>query len=137
MNHFGKIRKKNLTQECVFTASKSSGAGGQHVNKVNTKVTLRFDVNKSAWLSAEEKEILHKKLASKISVDGFLILTAQTHRSQLKNKEETVLKFNQLIEKAFKVRKTRKATKPSKAAVKKRLDEKKRQAEKKKWRQKT
>lgn len=77
--------------------------------------------------------IFHK-LAAYISKDGILILSAQTHRSQLQNKEEVVVKFQRLIEKAFAARKIRKATKPSKAAVQKRLNEKKKQSQKKQLR---
>jgi ribosome-associated protein len=131
MDQLEKIRKKDLTQECLFTASKSSGAGGQNVNKVNTKVTLRFDVIHSELLDEEEKGTITCKLRSKLSGEGMLLISAQSHRSQLQNKEAAIVKFNQLIEKAFTFRKKRKASKPSKAAVRKRL-----QSEKKKWRKK-
>ena len=131
-----KIRKKDLIKECQFSASRSTGPGGQNVNKVNTQVSLRFDVQRSELLEEEEKMMIYQKLASYISKDGILILNAQTHRSQLQNKEEVVIKFKRLIEKAFAPRKIRKATKPSKAAIQKRLDEKKKQSQKKRLRQK-
>jgi|SRR5690606_13952264 len=137
MSILEQVKAKNLEQECLFTASRSSGAGGQNVNKVNTKISLRFDVTNSLLLSEEEKEIILRKLASKISGEGVLILTAQSHRSQVQNKEEAILKFNQLITKAFSFKKIRKVSRPSKAAVKKRLDEKRQQSEKKQWRKKT
>ncbi|MEX2591553.1 MAG: alternative ribosome rescue aminoacyl-tRNA hydrolase ArfB [Anditalea sp.] len=136
MNRIEQIRNKDLAQECIFAASRSSGAGGQNVNKVNTKITLRFDVKNSALLAEEEKEIIIRKLGSKISGDGILVITAQKHRSQLQNKEEALFKFNQLLKKAFTFKKIRKASKPSKGAIKRRLDDKRRQSEKKKWRQK-
>ena len=131
-----KIRKKDLIRECQFSASRSTGPGGQNVNKVNTQVSLRFDVQRSELLEEEEKMMIYQKLASHISKEGILILNAQTHRSQLQNKEEVVIKFKRLIEKAFTPRKIRKATKPSKAAVQKRLEEKKKQSQKKRLRQK-
>lgn len=135
MNRLDKIRQKDLVKECQFTASRSSGPGGQNVNKVNTQVSLRFDVQRSELLDEEEKRIISQKLASYISGEGVLILNAQTHRSQLQNKEEVISKFRRLIEKAFVPKKIRKASTPSKAAVQRRLDDKRKQSEKKKLRQ--
>ncbi len=136
MNRLERIKQKNLDRECVFSASRSSGPGGQNVNKVNSQISLRFDVKNSELLDEEEKEIIFQKLGPKISGDGILIINAQNHRSQLQNKEEAIAKFNQLIEKAFIFKKIRKASKPSKAAIKQRLENKRQHAEKKKWRQK-
>lgn len=136
MNRLEKIRQKDLIKECQFSASRSSGPGGQNVNKVNTQVSLRFDVQRSELLDEEEKRIIFQKLASYISGEGVLILNAQTQRSQLQNKEEVISKFGRLIEKAFVPQKIRKASKPSKAAVQRRLDDKRKQSEKKKRRQK-
>lgn len=136
MNRLEKIRQKDLIKECQFSASRSSGPGGQNVNKVNTQVSLRFDVQRSELLDEEEKRIIFQKLASYISGEGVLILNAQTQRSQLQNKEEVISKFGRLIEKAFAPQKIRKASKPSKAAVQRRLDDKRKQSEKKKRRQK-
>ncbi len=127
-------KSKDLIKECQFSFSRSTGPGGQHVNKVNTQVTLRFDVRRSELLEEKERMTIFHKLAAYISKDGILILSAQTHRSQLQNKEEVVVKFQRLIEKAFAARKIRKATKPSKAAVQKRLNEKKKQSQKKQLR---
>lgn len=136
MNQLERIKNKDLVQECIFTASRSSGAGGQNVNKVNSKVTLRFDVPNSMLLDETEKNYLVKKLASRLTGEGILLITAEIHRSQILNKTEAVSKFNQLIEKCFAIRKIRKATRPSKASVRKRLDEKRKQSDKKKQRQK-
>jgi|SRR5690554_1356477 ribosome-associated protein len=136
MNRLERIKEKGLTRECEFSASRSSGPGGQNVNKVNSQVSLRFDVNNSVLLEEEEKKILLQKLASHISGQGILIITVQTHRSQLQNKEEAISKFNKLIEKAFTFNKVRKASKPTKAAVKRRLEDKRNLAQKKKDRQK-
>lgn len=131
-----KITTSLLGKEISFLTSRSSGPGGQNVNKVNTKVTLKFDVVQSAILSQEEKEIIAIKLHSRITTDGVLILTSQDKRSQLDNKQAVVLKFDQLMIKAFEKKKPRKATKPSKGAVETRISKKKRQSEKKQWRQK-
>jgi ribosome-associated protein len=125
-----------LGKELTFSVSRSSGPGGQNVNKVNSKVTLKFDLQQSQLLTVEEKEILLKKLASRLTTDGVLILTAQDSRSQIENKEIVIEKFEKVLKKAFEKRKVRKATKPSKSAVQKRVNQKKQHSEKKKWRQK-
>src|SRR6187399_1879971 len=131
-----KITSGLLGKELVFTTSRSSGPGGQNVNKVNSKVTLKFDVINSSKLSEEEKERIMKKLATKITKDGILILTSQDKRSQLQNKEEVLLRLDQLLAKAFTPKKSRKATKPTKASRQNRINEKKQRSEKKQWRQK-
>ena len=131
-----KITASLLTSELVFTTSRSSGPGGQNVNKVESKVTLKWDVKKSAVINEEEREVILKKLHSKITTDGILILTAQDSRSQLQNKEDVIQKLETALAKAFEKRKTRKKTKPSKGAVEKRINSKKQQSEKKQWRQK-
>lgn len=125
-----------LGNEVVFSASRSSGAGGQNVNKVNTKVTLKFDVRNSQYLTEEEKEIILKELSTRLTNDGVLILTSQEKRSQLQNKETVVLKLEKLLAKAFEKKKARKPTKPSKGSVQNRITEKKQRSEKKQWRQK-
>ncbi|MFZ2906395.1 MAG: alternative ribosome rescue aminoacyl-tRNA hydrolase ArfB [Cyclobacteriaceae bacterium] len=125
-----------LEKELVFRVSRSSGPGGQNVNKVNSKVTLRFDVERSEILTSVEKEVIRQKLAASMSQDGELILSAQESRSQLANKEAVLQKFDRLLSKAFTKRKVRKASKPSKSAVQERLQHKKRHGDKKKWRQK-
>ena len=106
------------------------------MNKVNTKVTLRFDVVNSTLLNEEQKATILKKLTSKITNDGIFILFAQSTRSQIKNKEAVVQKMDRLLTKAFAKRKARKSTNPTKAAIRKRLDNKKKQSEKKKLRRK-
>jgi ribosome-associated protein len=127
---------ENLLSELVFTTSRSSGPGGQNVNKVNSKVTLKLDVINSSKLSGEEKELIMKKLATKITKEGVLVLTSQDKRSQLQNKEEVLQRFDQLLRKAFTPKKSRKATKPTKASRQNRINEKKQRSEKKQWRQK-
>lgn len=125
-----------LLPELVFTTSRSSGPGGQNVNKVNTKVTLKFDVMQSVALSPEQKELILKKIGSRLTKEGVLLITAQDKRSQLQNKEEVLQKLDQLFIKIFTPKKQRKATKPSKAAKHARIKDKKQRSEKKQWRQK-
>ncbi len=125
------IAKDLLNHELHFTFSRSSGPGGQNVNKVNTKVTLRFNIAESALLDKEQKVLLLDKLKNWINKDGDLIIISQTTRSQLKNREEAIQKFYDLLNLALKKKKKRKPTKPSKSSVEKRLKDKKIQSEKK------
>ena len=131
-----KIDANLIGTELAYTTARSSGPGGQNVNKVNSKVILKFDIALSRILTDEEKAILLQKLATKLTVDGVLIITSQDKRSQLQNKEEAVSKLEKLLAKAFMKKKVRKATKPSKGAVESRITSKKQKSEKKKWRQK-
>lgn len=125
-----------LGNELVFTTSRSSGPGGQNVNKVNTKVTVKFDVGRSEVLTPEEREVILRKLHSKITTEGVLMISSQENRSQLQNKEAVVAKLETLLAKAFEKKKLRKATKPSKGSVQERIKKKKQHAEKKQWRKK-
>ena len=124
------ILASTLGNEITFSASRSSGAGGQNVNKVNTKVTLKFDVKNSQHLTEEEREIILKKLSTRLTNDGVLILTSQEKRSQLQNKEDVVLKTGEDSGESLRKKKARKATKPSKElcrnASKKRSSDQKR-----------
>ena len=101
-----------LDSEFSFKTSRSSGSGGQNVNKVSTKVELDFDVVNSMLLSAEQKEVILNKLESRITKDGILQIIVQTERSQLGNKEIAVKKFYELLNKCFVIVKKRKPTKP-------------------------
>jgi ribosome-associated protein len=121
-----------LTTELKFRTSRSSGPGGQSVNKVNTKVELLFNVWDSDVLSIIQKEIISKKLNNRINTDGILLMSSDETRSQLKNKELVVNRFLKLIFDALKPIKKRKATKRSKSSVEKRLRNKKYQSDKKK-----
>lgn len=127
---------ENLIKELKFKAVRSSGAGGQHVNKTSSKVELFFDLNNSSELNQDEKDILLKKLAPKLTKDAVLILQCDESRSQHKNKKLVIDRFLQVIINGLKVPKKRKATKPSRSSVKKRLDKKKKQAYKKAYRRK-
>lgn len=131
-----KIDVPTLGKEVVFSTSRSSGPGGQNVNKVNTKVTIRWDIANSTVLTPDEKEVLLNKLSAKLSTDQVLIVSSQETRSQVQNKMEVMLKLERIINKAFEKKKKRKATKPTKQAVKNRIESKKQQAEKKQWRKK-
>lgn len=125
------LRDRNIEQELQFSFSRSGGPGGQHVNKTSTQVELRFHVSASEYLSESEKQRILHKLKNRITQEGELILTSSGTRSQMKNREEALEKFYQLLEQALRKPKKRKPTKPSKAAKKKRLEKKKQHAEKK------
>lgn len=127
-------RLEDIENELKFTTSRSGGPGGQSVNKVNTKVTLRWDVKKSLSIDDDQRSKIMTDLAKVISNNGEVILMAQTSRSQLQNKNEVISKLDRLLKNAFIRIKVRKATKPSKASVQRRLDAKKKQGEKKKQR---
>lgn len=124
-------KHRDFYPEFIFQVSRSGGPGGQNVNKVATKVELRFQVAESGLLTSEEKAVLQEKLASRITNDGYLQIICQTERSQLANKEACVKKFYELLQRAFTRLKPRKATKPSKAIKEQRLQSKKHQADKK------
>jgi len=117
--------------ECLFKTSRSSGKGGQNVNKTETKVGLWFDVAASALFSDEEKTLILSRLASVITDDGYLQLTCDEQRSQLQNKLLVVERAIGMLEKALVVPKPRKKTKPSKATIEKRLEEKRKKSLKK------
>ncbi|WP_461633485.1 alternative ribosome rescue aminoacyl-tRNA hydrolase ArfB [Labilibaculum euxinus] len=127
---------KDLTKEMEFITSRSSGPGGQNVNKVNSKVELRFSVFESEILTKKEKETIFLKLYHHINNLGILSVTAQTERSQLQNKEIAIKKFYQWIEIALTPVKPRRKTRPTRASKEKRLEEKQALAQKKESRKK-
>ena len=127
---------KDLSSEFEFVTSRSSGPGGQNVNKVNTKVELRFSVFSSKILSEEEKQTIFVKLYHRINKQGILSVVAQSERSQLRNKEIAIEKFYKWLNIAFQVQKERKKTRPSKASKEKRLSDKQNRAQTKQNRRK-
>lgn len=128
--------KTKLISELQFKAVRSSGAGGQSVNKVSSKVVLNFDFKNSTALSEEEKELLLTKLENKLTKEQILILNCDEDRSQLRNKEIVIKRFLSIIEGALKVEKQRKPTKISRSVIEKRIKEKRNQSDRKQTRQK-
>jgi len=118
-----------ILTELNFKAIRSSGAGGQHVNKVSSKIVLIFDMATSQGLNENEKLLLYTKLNTHISQENLLILTCDEDRSQFKNKKIIIKRFFEMLENALVLPKVRKATKISKGANEKRIQEKKKAGE--------
>ena len=114
-----------LKQELVFKAVKSSGPGGQHVNKTASKVVVQYDIRSSVAVTEEERVLLLEKLSSRITNEGILIMDSSESRSQHKNKELVTARLIKVISGALKKSKPRKKTRPTKASKLKRLSEKK------------
>ena len=130
------LTERGFEKEFEYITSRSSGAGGQHVNKTNSKVELRFNIRGSILLNNDEKELLLKNLAGRINKESILQIVSQKSRSQLKNKKTCIKKFYELLKAALKIQKERKKAKRSYKSILKRLDNKKRQSEKKDRRKK-
>lgn len=128
--------KKQIHRELNFKAMRSSGAGGQHVNKVSSKVELTFNIATSEGLSDREKQRIQLKLQSRLTNDGALVLQCDEARSQHRNKDLVVKRFFEILKNALVVPKKRKPTKPTKTSKEKRLKSKKVTAEKKAARKK-
>mgnify|MGYP003609960717 FL=1 len=116
---------EKIISELSFKAVRSSGAGGQNVNKVSSKVVLTFDLEASQVLSEEEKALLKDNLSSRLTSEKILILNCDEDRSQIKNKEIVIKRFLEIIKKGLFVPKIRKATKIPKSVIKKRIKDKK------------
>lgn len=130
------LNTKKLVGELNFKTVRSSGAGGQHVNKVSSKVQLIFDLKNSLSLSDCEKDILKEKLSSKLTKENVLILFCEETRSQHKNKELAIKRFLTLIKTNLIRPKKRKPTKPSSGALKRKAENKQRNSFKKTLRKK-
>lgn len=118
-----------IISELNFKAVRSSGAGGQNVNKVSSKVVLTFDLPNSLCLSEDEKALLSKRIKTKLTLEGILILNCDEDRSQLKNKEIVTKRFLKLIENALIVPKKRKPTKIPRSVIEKRIKAKRNTSE--------
>ena len=110
--------------ELSFTASRSSGPGGQNVNKVSTRVTLRFDLEGTPHLTAEQKALIRRRLATRISKEGVLSVSSQRHRSQSANREAATERFVDLLQQALEVDPDRRPTRVPKRIDRRRLEEK-------------
>lgn len=120
-----------LISELTFKAVRSSGSGGQHVNKVSSKIELHFDLVNSKSFSDDEKQLLLKTLSNRLTKEKRLVLQCDEHRSQHKNKELVIKRFLDLIKEGLIVPKKRKPTKTPKAVIKKRQESKRKQSQKK------
>jgi len=125
------MNKETIYKELHFKAVRSSGAGGQHVNKVSSKVELYFDLASSEAFTEKEKQLLLKNLSNRINKEGVLKIYSSESRSQHTNKEKVVKRLFKIIEKGLIVPKKRRPTKMSRAQKIKRLDNKTKQATKK------
>ncbi len=125
------VSEDALISELSFKAIRSSGSGGQHVNKVSSKIELSFNLEESLVLSDLQKERLLNKLSSRLTKDNVLILQCDESRSQHKNKELVIKRFLEIIKDGLKVPKKRIPTKISKSAIRKRLKSKRQLSEKK------
>lgn len=128
------MNREQIITELNFKTSRSSGPGGQNVNKTETQVEALFDINASMALSEAEKLLVIEKLQNRIDSEGVLHVVSNTTRSQIRNRREVVNRLLEMIEQSLQKPKPRKASKPSKAAVAKRLDSKAQHSERKKSR---
>ncbi|WP_312075459.1 alternative ribosome rescue aminoacyl-tRNA hydrolase ArfB [Chryseobacterium sp.] len=122
---------KDFTKELSFKASRSSGAGGQNVNKVETSVTVMWNVEESEFFNVFQKNLIQTKLKNRINSEGILQLTVSESRTQFQNKKIAIEKILEIVNDSVVIPKTRFKTKPSKAKVQKRLDSKKKLSDKK------
>jgi ribosome-associated protein len=130
------MNKETILKEMTFKATRSSGAGGQHVNKVSSKVELYFDIENSFSLSESEKELLLKKLSTRVTKDGVLQLSSDESRSQHRNKEIVIKRFLLLIAESLTRPKKRRPTKPSRSSVVKNAEKNRKHTLKKSLRKK-
>jgi ribosome-associated protein len=125
------VQVDDLRKELHYKTSRSGGKGGQHVNKVSSKVELIFDFAASALFNEDEKALLSSRLGRYLNKDGAVHVTCEEERSQYLNKEKAIQKLVQVLQRALHREKPRKATRPTRSSVEKRLSEKKQQSERK------
>ena len=128
------IKDRIPENQLVFKASRSRGPGGQNVNKVSTRIEVRFDIAGSPYLNDSEKARVMSSLAGRINSSGELIVISQSERTQLMNKRKAVERFYKLLASALTVKEDRKPTKPTRASKNTRLDDKKKHSGLKKLR---
>ena len=130
------MHKETIINELTFKAIRSSGAGGQHVNKVSSKVVLNFDLSKSKGFSSWEKSLLYKSISNRLTSAGILSISCDESKSQFQNKDKVIKRFLVIINKGLIVQKRRVATKPSRGSKRRKLDAKKQRGQTKNLRQK-
>ncbi len=116
------LKQRNFESRFVFSTSRSSGPGGQNVNKVNTRVELRYDIANSGLFSEEEKQLITDKLKNRINNDGEFIITSQSERTQLMNKAKVIERFYELVSKALTIPVKRRSTRPTISSKIKRIE---------------
>lgn len=121
----------SFQDELSFKTARSSGAGGQHVNKVETAVTVLWHVASTKYFDENQINLIQQKLKNRISAEGFLQITVSESRSQHKNKNTAIQKVTEIVNGSLIIPKARKKTKPSKAQIEKRIEAKKRISDKK------
>lgn len=128
------LKERNIDRNFVISGSRSSGPGGQNVNKVNTKVEIRLDIVSSPDFTEEEKALITERLKKRINSEGELLVTSQSERTQQKNREAATEKLFRMLADALTSAAKRKSTRPTAASREERLELKKRQSQKKRMR---